>query len=121
MAKGKPSLRVAAVTIACMDLARSVKFYEQVLGAVREEGDGNGVCPWFKLGPISISLLCNATEASPANFPDHPMAMLWLETDDLAAVAKRFDKFKINVLEPSNGDFMIVSDPDGIIIEVWQT
>jgi catechol 2,3-dioxygenase-like lactoylglutathione lyase family enzyme len=119
MAGIKQSLRAVAVTVACTDLARSVKFYEQILGAVREPGDGYG-CPWFKLGPISISLLHNATEASPARFPDHPMAMLWLEADDLAAVASRFARFGVKVLQPSDGQSMIVSDPDGIIIEVWQ-
>lgn len=119
MAEGKTSLRVAAVTIACTDLARSVQFYEQVLGAEREQGDGYG-CPWFTLGPVSISLLHNATAASPARFPEHPMAMLWLETADLAAVAERFAQFGVDVLQPADGQSMMVRDPDGIVIEVWQ-
>jgi catechol 2,3-dioxygenase-like lactoylglutathione lyase family enzyme len=119
MAGRKTSFQVAAVTIACTDLARSVKFYETVLGAVRQPGDGYG-CPWFKLGPISISLLPNAVEASPAKFPDHPMAMLWLETDDLAAAVRRFARSGITVLQPSDGQFMMITDPDGIVIEVWQ-
>lgn len=119
MAGGKTSLRVAAVTIACTDLARSVQFYEQVLGAEPEHGDGYG-CPWFTLGPVSISLLHNATAASPAKFPDHPMAMLWLETDDLAAVAERFAHFGVEVLQPADGQSMMLRDPDGIVIEVWQ-
>jgi catechol 2,3-dioxygenase-like lactoylglutathione lyase family enzyme len=120
MARATTSFWIAAVTIACTDLARSVDFYEKLLGAVREPGDGYG-CPWFKLGPVSISLLHNATAASPAKFPDHPMAMLWLETDDLAGAAQRFAKFGVEVLNPSDGQFMMVTDPDGIVIEVWQS
>jgi catechol 2,3-dioxygenase-like lactoylglutathione lyase family enzyme len=119
MVDGKPSFRLTAVTIACTDLVRSVRFYEQALGAIRELGDGYG-CPWFKLGPLSISLLHNATMASPAKFPDHPMAMLWIETDDLAAAALRFARFGAEVLNPSDGQSMVITDPDGIVIEVWQ-
>lgn len=119
MAIEKASLRVAAITVACTDLARSVWFYERVLGATREPGDGYG-CPWFKLGPISISLLHNATEASPAKFPDHPMAMLWLESDDLDVEAERFARLGVTVLNPFDGQSMTIADPDGIVIEVWQ-
>ncbi len=119
MVDGASSFRIAAVTIACTDLARSVRFYEQVLGAVREPRDGYG-CPWFRLGPLSITLLPNATAASPAKFPDHSMAMLWVETDDLAAAARRFAEFGVSVLEEGDGQWMMIADPDGIVIEVWQ-
>jgi hypothetical protein len=47
------------------------------------------------------------------------MAMLWLETDDLAAAARRFAECGVPVLTPSDGQSMTVSDPDGIVIEVW--
>ena len=120
MVGGKIAFRITAVTIACTDLARSVEFYEQVLGAVREPSDGYG-CPWFKIGSFSISLLHNATAASPAKFPDHPMAMLWVETNDLTAACRRITQLGVNVLNPPDGQSMIVTDPDGIIIEIWQS
>ena len=70
---------------------------------------------------MSISIMPNATEPSPARMPSHPMAMLWIETDDLAAAARRFTEFGVQILQPSDGQFMMVADPDGIIIEVWQS
>jgi len=119
MVGGKTSFQLLAVTIVCTDLARSVRFYEQALGAVREADDGYG-CPWFKLGSVPITLLHNATMVSPAKFPEHPMAMLWVETDDLTTAARRFAHFGVKVLNPSDGQSMIIADPDGIVIEVWQ-
>jgi catechol 2,3-dioxygenase-like lactoylglutathione lyase family enzyme len=113
------SFQLLAVTIVCTDLARSVRFYEQVLGAVREPDEGYG-CPWFRLGPISISLLPNATTVSSARVPDHPMAMLWVETGDLAAATRRFAQFGVKVVNPSDGQSMIIADPDGVMIEIWQ-
>jgi predicted enzyme related to lactoylglutathione lyase len=119
MVGNKASLQLMAITIVCTDLTRSMRFYEQALGAVREPDDGYG-CPWFKLGQLWISLLDNATTVSPAKFPGHPMAMLWVETDDLTAAAQRFVQFGVKVLNPSDGQSMIIADPDGIVIEVWQ-
>ncbi len=111
--------RATAVTIACTDLARSVRFYEGVLGASPEAGDGYG-CRWYTLGPLFLSLMPNATIPSPARMPEHPMALLWLETDDLPAAARRFAESGVEVLQLSDGQFMMVADPDGIVIEVWQ-
>lgn len=89
MVEAKDMFRATAVTIACTDLVRFARFYEQVLGAVLEPRDGYG-CRWYKLGPLSFSLMPNATDPSPAQMPAHPMAMLWLETVDLAAAGRRF-------------------------------
>jgi catechol 2,3-dioxygenase-like lactoylglutathione lyase family enzyme len=119
MMKAKPSFRIGAVTISCTDLARSIDFYERLLGAVRDPRDGYG-CAWFKLGSVSISLMQNATAASPASLGDHPMAILWLETDNLTAAVARFEQHGVRILQPSDGNSIIVADPDGIVIEVWQ-
>jgi hypothetical protein len=49
------------------------------------------------------------------------MPMLWLEVDDLAEAAKRFAEFDVTVIQPSDGLFMMIADPDGLVIEVWKS
>lgn len=110
--------RGKAITISCTDLPRSLVFYEEVLGAVPQPRDGYG-CRWYDLGSMTISLMPNATSPSPAQMPEHPMAMLWLETDDLEAAERRFVEFEVTVLQASDGQMMVITDPDGIVIEVW--
>jgi hypothetical protein len=48
------------------------------------------------------------------------MTMLFLEVDDLEAAQEHFARRKVQVIQPSDGQMMIVVDPDGIPIEVWQ-
>ncbi len=108
-----------SVTIACTDRDRSERFYEGVLGAERIPGDGYG-CPRFRLGTLTLSLMFNATERSPAEFPTHAMPILWLEVADLAAAADWFARHEVEVVDPGDGQFMMVADPDGLVIEVWQ-
>ncbi len=120
MSDGKPIFRATAITIACTDYDRSGQFYEQAFGAVRDPRDGNGGCRWYKLGSTWLTLMPNASDPTPARFPDHPMAMLWLETDDLPAAAERLVGMGVEVLHPCDGDYMMVADPDGIPIEIWQ-
>jgi catechol 2,3-dioxygenase-like lactoylglutathione lyase family enzyme len=113
-----PPLRGGAITIACTDRRRSEHFYEKILGAKISPGDGYG-CPWLQLGSLTISLMPNASEPSPAKFPERAMPMLYLEADDLAAVRKYFRKNKIKILEDDDVS-VTISDPDGILIEVWE-
>lgn len=121
MAGRKPAFRVKALTVACTDLKRSERFYKTVLGAeVMATDDGTG-CPWYRLGSLAITLLPNAAERSPAEFPTHAMPILWLEVDDLAAAAERFARYKVEVVDPGDGQFVQVADPDGLVIEVWQS
>jgi catechol 2,3-dioxygenase-like lactoylglutathione lyase family enzyme len=119
MVQSYGSFRPKALTIACTDLSRSARFYERVLGAVPDLRDGFG-CPWYRLGSWFVTLMPNAVERSPASFPTHAMPILWLEVDDLEAAARHFEEHRVEVVTPSDGQFMQVADPDGLVIEVWQ-
>jgi catechol 2,3-dioxygenase-like lactoylglutathione lyase family enzyme len=116
---GSVAFRTKALTIACTDLRRSARFYEEVLGAVPLPTDGYG-CPWYRLGSLAITLMPNASERSPASYPEHAMLMLWLEVDDLPTAERRFAEAGVEIVQPSEGQLMIVADPDGLLIEVWQ-
>lgn len=120
MASRKPTFSVRALTIACTNAERSARFYQTVLGAVRLPTD-NGIGWWFRLGSLEVNLLPNAAEPSPAEFPTHAMPILWLEVDDLAAAAERFARHGVAVVSPSDSQCMQVADPDGLVIEVWQS
>jgi catechol 2,3-dioxygenase-like lactoylglutathione lyase family enzyme len=119
MAERELAFRPKALTIACTDLARSRRFYEDVLGVSPDPREGYG-CPWYRLGAWSITLMPNATERSPSSFPDHAMTILWLEVDDLEAAERLFARNQVEVVQPSDGRFMMIADPDGLMIEVWQ-
>jgi catechol 2,3-dioxygenase-like lactoylglutathione lyase family enzyme len=120
MTSRKLICRVRALTIACSDLEKSRHFYEKVLGASALPTD-NGIGWWYRLGSLDIDLMPNAAERSPAAFPTHAMPILWLEVDDLAAAAKRFARYEVAVVDPGDGQYMMVADPDGVVIEVWQS
>jgi catechol 2,3-dioxygenase-like lactoylglutathione lyase family enzyme len=111
--------RFRAITIACTDPARTATFYETVFGAVRRPAD-NGIGNWFQLGGVDITLLANATEKSPGKFPTHAMPILWLEVDDLAAAARLIADHGVPVIDEGDGQFMMIADPDGLVIEVWE-
>lgn len=119
MAKGKVSFRPKALVISCTDHHRSAEFYEGVLGATRLPGDGVG-CPWFRLGPWEISLMPNATKGSAGLLPAHAATMLMVEVDDLKAAHRFCTRAGVEIIEPPNGPYMVIADPDGLQIEVWQ-
>lgn len=112
--------RFKALTVACSDLARSRAFYERILGAQPVPTDSGIGCPWYRLGTLMLTLMPNAAERSPAVFPDHAMPILWLEVDDLEAAETHFRRHGVPILEPSDGLFVLIADPDGLVIEVWQ-
>lgn len=114
-----PKFRVRAITIACTDVERSVEFYETMLGATRLPTD-NGIGHWFRLGKNDITLLPNAARKAPATFPEDAMMMLWLEVSDLAKAAERFAAYGVAIVDEGDGQFMMVADPDGLVIEVWK-
>ena len=110
--------RGMAVVVTCTDLHRSEQFYRHVLGAVPDPREGHG-CPWFMLGDMSISLLPNATEPADTS-PPRAALCLSLEVDDLDAACRRFEENDVKILQPSDGQFVVIADPDGIVIEVWE-
>lgn len=120
MANIVPAFSVRALTVACTDAKQSERFYKTVLGAAVLPAD-NGMGWWFRLGSLDINLLPNAAERSPAEFPIHAMPILWLEVEDLAAAAAHFAQHGVEVIDPGDGQFMQVADPDGLVIEVWQS
>jgi catechol 2,3-dioxygenase-like lactoylglutathione lyase family enzyme len=113
------SIRGFSLTIACTDQDRSDHFYREILGATRDPRDGYG-CPWYLLGGLRLSLMQNAQERSPASFPDHAMPILWLDVDDIVAAAARFARYEVEISQPCDGMCMMIADPDGLVIEVWQ-
>src|SRR5262245_17984166 len=110
MAAKKITFRGKAVTIACTDLKRSERFYARVLGGKRLPGDGLG-CTWLRVGEVTLSLMPNAEERSPAEFPTHAMPVLWLVVDDLAAAHRHLRRNRDQVLEHHEDEFMLVVDP----------
>jgi catechol 2,3-dioxygenase-like lactoylglutathione lyase family enzyme len=119
MASRGPSFCMRALTIACTDLEQSERFYRDVLGAGVLPTD-NGIGRWFRLGSLDINLLPNAAERSPAEFPTHAMPILWLEVPSLDAAGDWFARNEVKIVDPGDGQFMQVADPDGLVIEVWQ-
>jgi hypothetical protein len=109
-----------ALTIACTDRKRSERFYEGVLGAERLPGDGYG-CSWFRLGALTLNLMPNAAEPSPSAFPAHAMPIPWLEVDDLEAARRHLVGHKVPIIELHDGQVLTAADPDGLLIEVWQS
>jgi len=121
MADRNLSFRFKSLTIACTDHRRAERFYRDVLGAATFPTDDPGYgCPWLQLGTLVITLMPNAAERSPAEFPTHAMPILWLEVDDLEEAARQFAMHDVEVVSPSDGQFMQIADPDGLVIEVWQ-
>lgn len=114
------SFQVRALTVACTDVDRSARFYSSVLGAKPIATD-NATGWWYQLGSLQVNLLPNAAERSPARFPTDAMPMLWLEVDDIAAASEFLACNDVEVVEPSDGQQMMIADPDGLIIEVWQS
>lgn len=108
------------VTIACTDRERSERFYVDVLGAELIPGDGYG-CGWYQLGSLTISVVPNAEQKSSAIFPRDAMPVLWLEVDDIQLAHEYLKNKGTQVIQPPEDDmFMLVTDPDGLVIEIWQ-
>jgi catechol 2,3-dioxygenase-like lactoylglutathione lyase family enzyme len=111
--------RGKAITISCTDKERSEQFYRDLLGAELLPGDGYG-CPWYRLGALTFSLLPNASEPCPMKFPTDAGMMLWLEVDDLEAAHHHLVQSGVPIVNLHKGVCMYVSDPDGLLIEIWQ-
>ncbi len=48
------------------------------------------------------------------------MTMLWPEVDDLGIAERLFARNRVEVVQPSDGQLMLIADPDGLVIGVWQ-
>jgi catechol-2,3-dioxygenase len=112
------AFEVRALTIVCADRWRADRFYREVLGAIALPGDLG--CRWYRLGSFTITLVPNADGPSPAKFGEHPLNMLYLEVDDLQAAQRHFVRHDVRIIQSSDGQQMIIADPDGLPIEVWQ-
>jgi catechol 2,3-dioxygenase-like lactoylglutathione lyase family enzyme len=117
-ANPKPSFQVKALTIVCSDRDRSDRFYRTVLGAIALPGEI--MCTWYRLGTFTFTLVPNGEGRSPARFGTHPLNMLYLEVDDLELAVRHLDRHRVEVIQPSDGQTMIIADPDGLPIEIWQ-
>ena len=117
----RPQFQVRALTIHCTDRDASEYFYKTVLGAARLPTDHGSLPPWFQLGSLPITLVFNAAEPSPAEFPRHAMPILWLEVADLDAARERFAGHEVPIVDPGDENYMMIADPDGLVIEVWQS
>lgn len=113
-----PSFHFKAVTIVCTDRWKSEGFYQKVLGAEIVEGDIT--CRWYRLGNLALTLVPNACDHTTAEFGEDALTMLLLEVDDLAAAEQHFAENDVEVLQPSDGEMMIILDPDDLPIEIWQ-
>ena len=108
------------VTIACTDRRRTESFYRDVLGAEPILGEGYG-CPSFRLGSLVLSVMPNAEHPSPGVFPEHAMPMLWLEVDDVRLAHQHLEQQQVTIIQAPEDDLcMLVADPDGLVIEIWQ-
>ena len=114
-----PTCRVKAVTVYCTDRHRSGDFYEEALGAVPDRRD-HDYCRWYTLGSTPITLVPNAADPSPPRLPDHAMASLSLEVDDLPAAVAHFARLGVEVRQRSDGQVILIADPDGLPLEVGQ-
>lgn len=114
-----PEFRLRALTIVCTDQKRSEEFYGTLLGAARITTD-NGTSRWYRLGKLDITLLPGASDRSTAMFPETAMVMLWLEVPRLSKVIERFQAHQVPIVDEGDGQFIIIADPDGLLIEIWE-
>ena len=58
---------------------------------------------------------------SPATFPEHAMPLLWLEVDDIRLAHEHLKNAGTAIVQdPVDETWMLVADPDGLLIEIWQ-
>ncbi|WP_166823836.1 VOC family protein [Thalassoroseus pseudoceratinae] len=114
--------RGLCVCLSCTDRWRSEEFYIDVLGfRLVRGGEEPGVCRWYQLGDITISIMPNASRPMPAGFyPEQSTFLLWLETDDLQALHERCVNAGVPIEFYDEETVLEISDPDGLPIEINQ-
>jgi catechol 2,3-dioxygenase-like lactoylglutathione lyase family enzyme len=118
MALPPPTFTSRAITVYCTDRELSRRFYEDVLSAERLPRD---IGDWFRIGDLIITLCPNAERMSPVDFPTHAATSFWLEVPDLDTARTWFERHSVRVVDPGDESFVMIADPDGILIEVWQS
>ncbi len=119
-ASAGPDFEGHSVTILCTDLTCSVRFYEHILGATAIPLE-HGTCGWYQLGSLRFSLVENAVEQNVSTFPEHAQIMLWLNVPSLSWAAKWFQAHDVPIIEKNDSQRMLISDPDGLLIEIWES
>lgn len=120
VADEKPEFHGRAITILCTDLTLSTTFYKHVLGATAIPLD-HGTTGWYQLGSLRFSLVENAVERNVSAYPEHAQTMLWLDVADLSQAAGWFRSHDVPIIDKGDGWWMMIADPDGVLIEVWES
>lgn len=114
----------AFITINCVDRDVSGEFYRSVFDAkYAPDQDFNLGGFVYNIGSLRIVLLHNAGGRAASVFPDHAMVMLTIEVSDVFDTYRKAAASKGTVIEaPVTGDdCMLLTDPDGIVIEVFRS
>jgi catechol 2,3-dioxygenase-like lactoylglutathione lyase family enzyme len=117
MTHPRPTFTSRAITVYCTDRERSRRFYEDVLGAERLPRD---IGDWLRIGQLVVTLCPNAERLSPVDFPTHAATAFWFDVPDLDAARAWFERHAVQVVDPGDENFVMIADPDGILIEVWE-
>jgi len=62
----------------------------------------------------------NATAGSAGLLPAHAATTLMVEVDDLKAAHSFCVSAGVKIIEPPNGPYMVIADPGGLQVELWQ-
>lgn len=110
------------VCLSCTDRRRSEEFYTGILGFELVRGDGEpGVCRWYRLGDLTVSVMPNATRPMPTGFyPEQATFLLMIETDDLPGIHQRCEEAGVPINFYDGDVVMEIEDPDGLPIEIFQ-
>ena len=110
-----------AICIVCTDHWKSLEFYRDAFGAEVIPGEP-GTCPWLRIGDLPITLLANTDRRTELKHSEQAMAMILLQVHDLHAAYEQAIRYGAKPIDPpqTDGVHFVVTDPDGIVIEVLQ-
>jgi catechol 2,3-dioxygenase len=119
-----PSLRIASVTLAVGDLARSVDFYERMLGltVISRDDDDALLGPDREHPLLKLSRLADPRAASPHSTGLFHVALLHPTRADLAATVLRLAHNRWPIDGASDhgvSEALYLSDPDGLGLEIY--
>jgi catechol 2,3-dioxygenase-like lactoylglutathione lyase family enzyme len=114
-------MRIGALNIVCTDLARSLRFYAELLGFALVERE-----EWFaqlRCGEREVTLLAVAKEpVLPGRYCQRPSLSFDLMVGDLAAELARLRAAGVALADgpAPNDQRAFIADPDGLVIELIQ-